>query len=144
MLSSRNIPYNPSNQCLLFSSAWSGIGAGLVLNATHFVFTSSPELWTRLVFGYQVLVWVPTTPVSSEYQASTRIILGCYRLEQSFSHLYSSHKNQLTPAPSHFPFAQVPLYCTRKTEPLLFAVFDFLSIWEEVVTNTCSKFGKYM
>ena len=36
--------------------------------------------------------------------------------------------NQNTPAPSHFPLDQVPLYWTRKAVPLLFADFDLLSI----------------
>ena len=46
-----------------------------------------------------------------------------------------SHEKQPTPSPSHFPLAQVPLYCTRKTVPLLLADFDLLSIWKDDVSK---------
>ena len=47
-------------------------------------------------------------------------------------HFWKEKKKQSTPAPSHFPLAQVPLYCTKKAVPFLFADFDFLSIWKEL------------
>ena len=62
----------------------------------------------------------------------TNSLLGPYFMYGLKNHLLWRNRIKFpTPAPSHFPFAHVPLYWTRKAVPLLLADFDFLSIWKE-------------